>query len=160
MALRRISYNFIRGTQGSNTTSRYAAWSIYPATPRARLLIASGHATTLKEGTGDALHLDTPVRTSGDQYELLPAVHAPMTVGVRQAVTRTYGKQLRNSKTILAVKATKSLCFTELKPKVNKTIRFNHWLELGWDGLWLCSDIAGILKVDTCLQKEPAKYLM
>ena len=48
------------------------------------------------EGTGDILHLETPVGTAGDQYELLtgtvPTVHAQITVGVRHDVTRIYGR--------------------------------------------------------------------
>ena len=42
---------------------------------------------------------DTPAGTAGDQYGLLtgtvPTVHAPMMVGVRQDVTRTYGRKLK-----------------------------------------------------------------
>ena len=61
--------------------------------------VTLGHATTPKEGTGDALHLETPVGTAGDQYEILtntvPTVHAPMTVRVRQDVIRTYGRKLK-----------------------------------------------------------------
>ena len=42
------------------------------------------------------LHLETPVGTAGDQYEPLtvtvPTVHASITDGVRQDVTRTYGR--------------------------------------------------------------------
>ena len=62
--------------------------SSYPVTP--------GHTTTPKEGTGDILHLETPVGTAGDQYRLLTVtvltVYAPITDGVRQDVTRTYGR--------------------------------------------------------------------
>ena len=119
----------------SNIVHIFLLRSISPATPRVLSPITPGHTTIPKEGTRDALHLETPDGTAGDQYELLtgtvPAVHVPMTVGVRQDVTRTYGRKLRNSKTILAVKARKSLCFTEHKPKVNKSIRLNHWLGPG-----------------------------
>ena len=143
----------------SNIVHIFLLRSISPATPRVLSPITPGHTTIPKEGTRDALHLETPDGTAGDQYELLtgtvPAVHVPMMVAVRQDVTRTYGRKLRNSKTILAVIARKSLCFTE---QVNKSIRLYHLLGPGWDGLWLCSGIAGILKLDTCLQKEPSKY--
>ena len=54
------------------------------------------HTTTPKEDAGDCLHLETPVGTAGDQYELLtgtvPTVHAQITVGVRHDVTRIYGR--------------------------------------------------------------------
>ena len=44
----------------------------------------------------DILHLETPVGTAGYQYGLLtvtvPTVHAPITDGVSQDVTRTYGR--------------------------------------------------------------------
>ena len=58
--------------------------------------VTPGHTTTPKEGTGDILHLETPVGTASDQYGLLTVtvltVHAPITDGVRQDVTRTYGR--------------------------------------------------------------------
>ena len=64
--------------------------------PRAPFPITSSHATTSEEGTGDVLHLETPVGTAGKQYELLTVtvstVHAPITDGVSQDVTRIYDR--------------------------------------------------------------------
>ena len=61
--------------------------------------VTPGHATTPKEGTEDALRLKTPFGTASNQYELLtgtgPTVHVPMTVRVRQDVTKTYSRKLK-----------------------------------------------------------------
>ena len=58
--------------------------------------ITPGHTTTPKEGTGDILHLETPVETASDQYGLMTVtvltVHVPITDGVRRDVTRTNGR--------------------------------------------------------------------
>ena len=49
-----------------------------------------------KEGIGDILHLETHVGTGSNKYGLLTAtvltVYAPVTDGVRQDMTRTYGR--------------------------------------------------------------------
>ena len=86
MTLRRNSHDSRRGSHGSNTTSPYAAWSISPTAPTASSPVTPGTATTPKEGTGDIFHLETPVGTAGNQYELLtdivPTVHAPIMVRI------------------------------------------------------------------------------
>ena len=58
--------------------------------------VTPGHTTTPKEGTWDILHLETPVGTANDQYGLLTVtvltVHAPITDGVSQDMTRIYDR--------------------------------------------------------------------
>ena len=118
---KRNSHASRRGSRGSNATSPYAARSISPTALRAPSPVNPGHATTPKEGTGDVLHLETPVGTASDQNGLLtvtvPTVHAPITDGVRQDVTRTYGRNQRISKALLAVIARKSILFCRAQAK-------------------------------------------
>ena len=55
--------------------SQCVAQSISPTAPRAPSpSVTPGHTTTPKEGTGDILHLETPVGTARDQYGLLTAI--------------------------------------------------------------------------------------
>ena len=86
-----------------------------------------------KEGTGDGLPLETPAGTAGDQYELLTggvqAVHAQMTVVVRQDVTRTYGRKLKELLDKTHSQSKENPLFYRAQGKSKQINRLNNWLE-------------------------------